>query len=217
MAVFVILQKDNFYGAVDQYDYTKGERSVEHGNHDDVGIKIAQGFVEVTREGGMFVGDAETALKNFFKREGITNALNMWDYVDPRQGEIEAERKAKADAEQARKDQIKNMMTLNTGLPMGIEVEKIGGVVTVSTVEGVNIFRDALASVRDLVGGKSQTLMKGLEKSKQEALDELKVRAYDLGCDALIGVVFDVETMSGTNAATNMTAITVTATAVKIK
>jgi uncharacterized protein YbjQ (UPF0145 family) len=72
----------------------------------------------------------------------------------------------------------------------GIDGRKIAaylGIVSGDAVMGTNIFRDMLASVRDIVGGRSGSYEKILAEAKEAALADLSARATALGADAVGG------------------------------
>ena len=95
------------------------------------------------------------------------------------------------------------------------EVERLG-VVASEVVLGMNIFKDVLANVRDVFGGRSGVVQNTLAQARQVAFEELKVQAVELGADAVIAVDIDYHTVSTGNAV-NMMMVAVSGTAVKLK
>lgn len=71
------------------------------------------------------------------------------------------------------------------------------GIVTAECVIGMNVFRDIASSARDLFGGRSETMQRGLRQAREAALTELRLEAYDLGADAVVGVDLDYSEISG--------------------
>lgn len=69
------------------------------------------------------------------------------------------------------------------------------GLVHGETILGANIFRDILASIRDLIGGRARAYERTLERARVIALEELSRRARLLGADAVVGVRIDVEVL----------------------
>ncbi|MDO8607772.1 MAG: YbjQ family protein [Phaeospirillum sp.] len=88
------------------------------------------------------------------------------------------------------------------------------GIVSGDAVMGTNIFRDMLASVRDIVGGRSGSYEKILGEAKQAALADLQARAAELGADAVIGVDLDYEVVGGDSK--TMLIVSANGTAVKL-
>ena len=69
------------------------------------------------------------------------------------------------------------------------------GLVHGETILGANLFRDILASIRDLVGGRARAYETTLERAREMALQELSRRARLLGADAVVGVRMDYEVL----------------------
>jgi uncharacterized protein YbjQ (UPF0145 family) len=67
------------------------------------------------------------------------------------------------------------------------------GIVTGETIVGANIFRDIMASVRDIVGGRSGAYESALRDARQMALDELADAARAVGANAIVGIDLDYE------------------------
>ena len=79
---------------------------------------------------------------------------------------------------------------------------------------GTNIFKDLFASVRDIVGGNSATYMSKLDEIKSQVLSQLRKKACELGCNAVIGVSIDVDEISG--GGKSMLMVTASGTAVTV-
>ena len=71
------------------------------------------------------------------------------------------------------------------------------GIVSAECVLGINVFRDFLGGIRDVVGGRSGTHQKALQEAKQSCLRELAQEATALGADAVVGVDLDYSEISG--------------------
>lgn len=98
-----------------------------------------------------------------------------------------------------------------------IEGKKINtylGVLSAEVIIGANIFSDILATVRDVVGGRSATYEKKFSEAKAIALVELEEKAKGLGANALVGIDFDFETIGANN---SMLMVSVSGTAVTIE
>lgn len=79
----------------------------------------------------------------------------------------------------------------------GREIRETLGIVTAECVLGVNIFRDLLGSVRDIVGGRSGAHQKALQQARETCLEDLAQRAGELGADAVVGIDLDYNEISG--------------------
>lgn len=69
-------------------------------------------------------------------------------------------------------------------------VERLG-VVTVETVMGVSAIKDAMADLRGAVGGRSKTMQRSFADTRTACFHDLKVKAAELGADAIVGVDLD--------------------------
>lgn len=99
----------------------------------------------------------------------------------------------------------------------GIEGKKITayrGIVTGEAILGVNIFKDIFAGIRDLVGGRSATYERELQRAREIALGELEERAQMLGANAIVGVDLDYEVLGANN---GMLMISASGTAVTVE
>ena len=91
-------------------------------------------------------------------------------------------------------------------------------IISSESVQGMHIFKDLFASVRDIVGGRSNAVQDTLKQSKIEVMRELKIEAMCCGANGVIGVNFDYHQMSaGTTSGMMMLVATGTAVAVKEK
>lgn len=81
----------------------------------------------------------------------------------------------------------------------GKRIVKYCGVVAGEAILGANLFKDFFASVRDIVGGRSATYEKELQRAREIALAELGERAGRLGANAVVGVDLDYEVLGQGN------------------
>ena len=96
----------------------------------------------------------------------------------------------------------------------GKRITRYYGIVSGETIVGANIFRDFFASIRDVIGGRSNSYEKVLRKAKDSALREMEEQAMRMGANAVIGVDLDYETV-GQNG--SMLMVTASGTAVFIQ
>ncbi|WP_049920849.1 YbjQ family protein [Halopiger djelfimassiliensis] len=85
-------------------------------------------------------------------------------------------------------------ITTTDGLE-GRDVVEYCGVISGEAVIGANVVSDIAAGIRDVVGGRSGSYEKKIEKGRKEAIADLRADAEDLGVDAVIGATFDYEEM----------------------
>ncbi|MDQ3185900.1 MAG: heavy metal-binding domain-containing protein [Pseudomonadota bacterium] len=81
----------------------------------------------------------------------------------------------------------------------GKHITKYCGVIAGEAILGANLFKDLFAGIRDLVGGRSATYEKELQRAREIALEELRRRAQDLGANAVVGIDIDYEIMGKEN------------------
>jgi len=106
------------------------------------------------------------------------------------------------------------MITSTTPTIAEREIAATLGVVTGEAIIGANIFRDLLASLTDIVGGRSATYERGLREARDVAMREMCDEAMRVGGDAVVGVDLDYETMGAEN---GMLMVSATGTAVKLR
>jgi uncharacterized protein YbjQ (UPF0145 family) len=81
----------------------------------------------------------------------------------------------------------------------GKKITKYCGIVTGEAILGANVFKDLFAGIRDLVGGRSATYERELQRARDIAMQELEQRAADLGANAVVGVDLDYEVLGQAN------------------
>ncbi|WP_131837670.1 YbjQ family protein [Acetobacteroides hydrogenigenes] len=93
----------------------------------------------------------------------------------------------------------------------GRQIVEYLGIVTGETVIGANIFRDFMAGIRDIVGGRSSSYEEVLKEAKDTALREAIDDAIRLGANAVVGIDIDYETIGQ-----SMLMVSVSGTAVRL-
>ena len=102
------------------------------------------------------------------------------------------------------------MLITTTPTIEGRPIQAYKGVVTGETIVGANVFKDFLAGIRDIIGGRSGSYEKVLREAKDTSLAEMHQRAAELGANAIVGVDIDYETV-GQNSSMLMVAVSGTA------
>jgi len=85
------------------------------------------------------------------------------------------------------------MLLTTTPSVEGKTITRYCGVVAGEAILGANLFKDLFAGIRDLVGGRSATYERELQKAREIALQELQDRARELGANAVVGIDLDYE------------------------
>jgi uncharacterized protein YbjQ (UPF0145 family) len=73
------------------------------------------------------------------------------------------------------------------------------GIVTGEAILGANMFKDLFAGIRDIVGGRSATYERELQRARDVALREIEERAAELGANAIVGLDLDYEVLGSSN------------------
>lgn len=106
------------------------------------------------------------------------------------------------------------MLVTTTPSVEGRRITRYCGVVCGEAIMGANIFKDLFAGIRDIVGGRSATYERELQRAREIALKELEDRAAALGANAVVGVDLDYEVMGREN---GMLMVSASGTAVVIE
>ena len=77
----------------------------------------------------------------------------------------------------------------------GHTIREYKGVVTGETIIGANMFKDFMAGIRDIVGGRSGSYEKVLREAKDTSMQEMMERAQAMGANAIVGIDIDYETL----------------------
>ena len=103
------------------------------------------------------------------------------------------------------------MLVTTTNTIEGRTITGYQGIVTGETILGANIFRDFLAGIRDIVGGRSAAYENVLRDARQTAIGEMCSVAESMGGNAVIGVDLDYEQIGN-----GMLMVTATGTSVTL-
>jgi uncharacterized protein YbjQ (UPF0145 family) len=91
------------------------------------------------------------------------------------------------------------MLVTTTPTVEGRKISRYCGVVAGEAILGANLFKDLFAGIRDLVGGRSATYERELQRARDIALQEMQQRAEELGGNAVVGVDLDYEVLGQGN------------------
>ena len=103
------------------------------------------------------------------------------------------------------------MLLTTTPSVDGQKIERYLSVVAGEAILGANIFKDLFAGIRDLVGGRSATYERELQRARDIAMQELTDRAVEMGANAVVGIDIDYEVLGQNN---GMLMVAVSGTAV---
>ena len=85
------------------------------------------------------------------------------------------------------------MIITTTPTVEGQKIEAYLGVVTGEAILGAHLGRDFMASLTDIVGGRSAAYEGEVRKARVIALEEMSSEAENLGANAVVGVDIDYE------------------------
>ena len=91
------------------------------------------------------------------------------------------------------------MLVTTTPMIEGRKITKYCGVVAGEAILGANVFKDLFAGLRDIVGGRSSTYERELQRARDIALQEMQDKAAELGANAVVGVDLDYEVLGQGN------------------
>lgn len=96
----------------------------------------------------------------------------------------------------------------------GREIEAYLGISAGEAIVGANLFRDLLAGIRDIVGGRAGAYETVLADARSQALEHMAEQAMAKGADAIVGVALDYEVVGERG---SMLMVAATGTAVRLR
>jgi uncharacterized protein YbjQ (UPF0145 family) len=112
-------------------------------------------------------------------------------------------------------EKLKHDFLITTELCANFEIIERLGVVSAQCIFGVNFIKDIFSFVRDIIGGRINSLEVGLEEATEAVLNELQEKALLKNANAIIGLKIE-HTYNNSNSG-NILSVYATGTAVKIK
>ena len=152
--------------------------------------------LEKTREIAKQNNISHTGFANYLSSVGVTDDTLFSSYFDEHIPEYVASYNKYAEAANNKKRQVLSNMLITSGFSFdGYKITKYSGYI--SGDDCVTMPRDNFFGTNDV----SENLCGCLVKIRRQALKELKEAAFDLGCNAVIGVDFDYMIMDPHHAA----------------
>ena len=108
---------------------------------------------------------------------------------------------------------LNTMIVTTTQSIQGHTIREYKGLVSGEVIFGLNFVKDIFASVRDFIGGRSNTYEKAMIDGREQAQREMEQRARAMGANAIVGVSYGYETV-GANG--SMLLVSISGTAVVI-
>jgi len=97
----------------------------------------------------------------------------------------------------------------------GKKIKEYKGIVFGEIIAGINVIKDFKAGLTNFFGGRSGSYEEELVTARNNAIQEMEQRAFQMGANAIIGVVIDYEAIS--NQGSNMLMVIASGTAVVIE
>ncbi len=91
------------------------------------------------------------------------------------------------------------MLVTTTPNVEGRRITRYCGVVAGEAILGANMVKDFFAGIRDVVGGRSATYERELQRARDIAMHQLMDRAARLGANAVVGLDLDYEVLGQGN------------------
>ncbi|MGE5702916.1 MAG: YbjQ family protein [Clostridia bacterium] len=104
------------------------------------------------------------------------------------------------------------MIVTTTSTLQGREIQDYLGIVSGEVILGANVVRDFMASITDIIGGRSGAYESKLQEGRELAIKEMMDKARQMGANGVVGVDLDFETIRD-----GMMMVIATGTAVRVK
>ena len=85
------------------------------------------------------------------------------------------------------------MLTTTTHQVEGRHIAAYKGIVAGEVIIGAHIGKDIMASITNLVGGRSESYESTIRESRAGAMEEMIREAQKLGANAIVGLKFDYQ------------------------
>ncbi|MHC5060132.1 MAG: YbjQ family protein [Planctomycetota bacterium] len=79
----------------------------------------------------------------------------------------------------------------------GIKIREYKDIVIVRNVSAINIVKDIMTRVRDVIGGRSGSYQDAMKKMEKSVLDEVKAEARKKGANAIVDFSLDYDSIDG--------------------
>jgi uncharacterized protein YbjQ (UPF0145 family) len=91
----------------------------------------------------------------------------------------------------------KGILVLTTSSVEGLKIKSYLKPVSAHIVAGTNVFSDFSGALTDVFGGRSTSYQKQLSSLYNEAIEQLKYNAHEIGANCIIGLSIDMDEISG--------------------
>lgn len=91
----------------------------------------------------------------------------------------------------------KDILVTTTSAVDGLEVKQYLRPISAHIVAGTNLFSDFFASFSDVLGGRSESYQRQLSSLYNEAIERLRIAAFEIRANCIIGLHVDLDEISG--------------------
>lgn len=106
------------------------------------------------------------------------------------------------------------MLMTTTPSVEGRQITEYLGIVFGEVISGVDFVKDFAAGLSNFFGGRSGTYEEELIRAREQSMQEMQQRAYQMGADAVVGIDVDYEVLGSNN---GMLMVTASGTAVRLR
>ncbi len=91
----------------------------------------------------------------------------------------------------------KDVLVLTTASFDGLSIIRYIKPVSAHVVAGTNVFSDFLGGLTDFFGGRSNTYQRQITAVYNDAIEEIKIAAHEIGANCVLGLQIDMDEISG--------------------
>lgn len=91
----------------------------------------------------------------------------------------------------------KDILVVTSSTLEGVKIKRYLKPVSAHVVAGTNLFSDFMGGLTDVFGGRSQSYQNQLASLYNDAISRIKISAYEIGANCVIGLSIDMDEISG--------------------
>ena len=91
----------------------------------------------------------------------------------------------------------KDVLVLTTSSVQDLKIQRYLKPISAHIVAGTNLFSDFFGGLTDVFGGRSNSYQKQLASLYNEAIERIKLAAYEIGANCVVGLNVDMDEISG--------------------
>jgi uncharacterized protein YbjQ (UPF0145 family) len=91
----------------------------------------------------------------------------------------------------------KDILVVTTSTVDGLKINKYLKPISAHVVAGTNLFSDFMGGITDIFGGRSQSYQRQLSSLYNDAIEQVKYAACEIGANCIVGLQIDMDEISG--------------------